>query len=63
MPHILRTKIIDGRPMVILQPARPSASLHDTIETSLALREAERMIENGDYLGALQAIRGRLSDS
>jgi len=63
MTHILRTKIIDGKPCVILQPARTSVSLCDTIETSIALREAERMIEQGDYLGALQVIRGRLSGS
>jgi len=58
--HILRTKIIDGHPCVILQPVRPSVSVHDTVETALVLGRVESLIEQGDDLGALKMIRDRL---
>jgi hypothetical protein len=60
MTHILRTKIIDGRPCVILQPVRPSVSVQDTVETALVLGRVESLIEQGDYLGAMKMIRDRL---
>lgn len=60
MSHILRTKIIDGKPCVILQPARPVEPLQGIDGTTRMLMQVERMIERGEYQEALSMVRERL---